>query len=137
MIAVTLNGVGMNTNNPDVDGALWYVTDMQGWDSPEIRQNRLDPDLVDGTKITQSRWGARVVSLTGVCKTTSETDFWIAYNKITVLATPFADVTLAVFEGNTAKMLDVRLATPAKIAIRGGLAFDWSLTLIAENPHKY
>lgn len=136
MIVVTVNGLSMNSNTPDSNGSLWYVTGMDGWESPQLRQQTMDPDLLPGTIVTHSRWGGRIVMLQGICKASSAAGFWASYNRIQTLVTPEGNVMMSVME-NTLKRLDVRLQTPAKIKILGGSAFEWSLTLLAENPDKY
>lgn len=133
---IVLNGLVMNDGTLDANGCLWYVDAMDGWDSPALRQSMLDPSLRDGQILTDSRFGSRTVTLTGVCKAPSEEAFWDAYNLFPTLVGMTDAVDLVVSE-NVDKRLSVKRTGTTKIGFVGVGAFKWSLQLLAEDPRKY
>lgn len=135
-IEITINDLEMNTNTPDADGAYWYITDWSGWDSPELRQATLDPSLQEGTIVVESRYGARLIEVTGLCKAVGETGYWLAYNKIINLVTPLDSVEFVVHE-TTPKFVTVRRAGKTLVKELYGSAFEFNLSLIAPDPAKY
>lgn len=136
MIAITFAGVDMNSGTPDADGALWYVTAWEGWDSPNLRQSVLDPSLRDGGIITDSIFGTRTITLSGVCKAGSESVYWTAYNRCNSLVGANNEVDLVVSE-NVDKRVSVRRAGSPKIRSIGMGSFEWDWPLIAMDPRKY
>lgn len=137
MIEVTLNGLGMNTGVPDPDGSLWYVTEWDGWDAPDLRQSTIDPSLTDGTLVTESLYGGRTISLTGQCKATSEANFWKSWNKIASLVSTYVPSPLVVTEDVQKQCAVVMTGSPPKLAITGVGHFEWNLQVLANDPRKY
>lgn len=137
MLQIDIGSIQCNTGTPDGNGSLWYVTDMQGWDSPDLRSATQGPSSKHGVVITQAQLGGRTVVVTGVTKTTSEANFWTAYNSLLgQTGTLFSPIDFKVHETGQTKKLGV---------VRGGLprlqifpaSFTWEITLMAADPLKY
>lgn len=137
MTDMDLGGISMNTGTADANGALWYVTGWEGWDSPNLRQSFGDPTSRHGQVVQESLLGSRAVNLSGVCKAPSSGAFWTAYNRLlavtAVLRTPIA---LTVTE-DVAKTLYVIRSGQVRHRMIGNSAFEFEVPLLAQDPLKY
>lgn len=137
MMKMVLNTIEMNTGVADSNGALWYMTGIEGWDAPSLRQGQIEPSSRHGNVPTVNLLGARALVLTGVCKTTGgEAGFWKAYNRLqgetAHLATP---VPLIGTEDVDKVCMVLRAGTP-KTTIKPG-SFEFEVPLTAPDPLKY
>lgn len=134
---IVLNDIEMSTGVADSDGSLWYVTEMEGWESPPTRLSSIDPSTKHGAVLTEGLYGARAVVLKGVCKATSEANFWKAYNHLlgstSGLGVPF-DLTVS---EDIDKRLGVVRSGNIRQAFKGIGTFEFEVPLLAPDPLKY
>ena len=134
---LTLNGLDFNTNTADANGALWYITEMEGWDSPALRQSFGTATSRHGEVLLESMMSSRAVILRGVCKAVSESAFWVAYNDLLGLTNNLVvNADLVVYE-TTAKKIGVIRGGNVKITFVGVGAFTFEIPLTANDPLKY
>lgn len=136
-LKITLGDFDFNTDIADSSGSFWYITAMEGWDSPALRQSFGQPTSRHGGVLLESLMDTRALTLTGVCKATSESAFWTAYNgllgRTNNLVVP---VDLIVYE-TVPKKCGVIRGGQVRIDIIGGSAFTFEIPLIAPDPLKY
>lgn len=136
MIRVDLASIQMNTGVADGNAALWYVTEIEGWDSPAMRQSVSNPTSRHGGVIAESLYGPRSVVLKGLCKAPNESAFWLSYNNLlAAVGNPAVDVFLVVYE-TTSKRLSVRRGGEPRLTFIGKGSFAFEVPLIAMNPVK-
>lgn len=135
--AVTLNSQTFNTGTADGNGSLWFVTDLEGWDSPPLRQSFGNPTSRHGSVILESMLDHRPLTMIGVCKATTEAFMWTAYNSLTgdinALVTP---VDLIVYESVPKKVSVVR-GGQIRLNTLSMMIFSFEIPLIAPDPLKY
>lgn len=134
---VVLGGIEMSTGVPDENGALWYVTEWDGWDSPGLRQSFLDPSGQHGQVVTEALLSSRSVTLTGVCKAPSEAAFWASYNRLLAATAGLGVEFDLVVSEDVDKRLGVVRGGPVRNKIVGLGSFEWEVSLIAPDPLKY
>lgn len=126
----------MNTGTADASGSLWYVNAMDGWDSPDVRQDTADPTAADGASLLEGYYGARVVQLTGIIKSPSEAVFWASYNGFLGMSANLrSTLALKVYE-TTPKVVNVVRYGKPKIALQGSYA-EFDIQFLATDPRKY
>jgi hypothetical protein len=131
-----LGGIDFNTGTV-IDNAQWWITDLIGWDSPELRISQADLTSIHGIALGDTTWAGRSVSLVGVAKTTGgEIGFWNARNSLMKKLQISTDLTLQVDEKPIAKVLTVRLAGPIRMSLNPG-NFQFEIPLVAPDPVKY
>ena len=131
------NTITTNYEVADANGALWYTTDLEGWDSPTMRQSIANPTNRHGGIISESLFGVRSLVVKGICKAPSEAAFWISYNRLlSVLANVNVDISLIVYE-TTPKFVSVRRADNIRIRFIGVGSFEFEIPLVAVDPLKY
>lgn len=135
--AVTLNSQTFNTGIADSNGAQWFVTELDGWDSPGLRQSFGQPTSRHGVVVLESLLDQRALTLTGICNAGCEGDMWTAYNSligdINNLVTP---VDLIVYE-TTPKRIGVIRGGKIRLHHETMLIFTFEIPLIAPDPLKY
>ena len=137
MLRVDIGALQMNTGTPDANGSLWYVTDIQGWDSPDLRSNTIGPSSKQGVVISQAMLGGRTMIISGVTKTNSEADFWDAYNSLLgETSTLFTPITMKVYEATGTKQIGVVRGGLPRLQIFPG-SIQWQITMMAPDPLKY
>ena len=137
MLQVDIGAIQMNTGTPDANGSLWYVTDIQGWDSPDLRSNTIGPSSKHGVVISQAMLGGRTMVISGVTKTTSEANFWDAYNSLLgQTSTLFTPITMKVYESTGTKTIGVVRGGLPRLQIFPG-SIVWQITMMAPDPLKY
>lgn len=123
---------------PDVNGVRWVVSELDGWDSPELRQQLLDPTSVHGRVFGESLYGSRDMTMTGVADVPDEPTLWVARNAL-------ANATNLVLAGD---WLVVHETPPKKCLVRRAgrvrmrnnpdvLWVEFEVPLVAADPRKY
>jgi hypothetical protein len=130
--------IEFNVPNADADGIYWYVTEFEGWDSPNVRQEQLEPTMRNGVIFTINLYGDQPMSLKGVVKAPSTEMFWVAYKKILAvtsnLAVPFP---IKVYETDeSGEQMMVKRAGKVLNRMIGGNAFEFEVPLTAPDPVK-
>lgn len=139
--AVLTNGsstINFNSGVADANSALWYMTDLEGWDSPSMRQDVQSATSRHGSVMAESMVDARALTISGICKAPSETQFWASYNNLLALTSnPQTEFTFKVTEGATTKQVKVLRAGGVRLKFIGVGAFEFDIPLIAPDPFKY
>jgi phage-related protein len=137
-VIIELDDIVFNSNTPDTDGTYWFITEWEGWDSPAVRQNTLEPTSRHGAVIAQGLHGHRPISLSGVVKAPTESAFWSAYNRLLNRTNDLLTTRiLRVNEGGTIKEAGVVRSGEVRQRIKGVGAFEFEIPLIAPDPLKY
>lgn len=135
---IDLHGLPFNDEIPNTNGSLWYVTGMEGWDSPDLRQSFQDPTSRHGSVMTESMLGSRAVVLEGVVKSPNETAFWAAYNRLNGLTNNlFQPRFLKVYEVPTPKQVAYIRGGAVRMSMIGMSSFTFEVPLICPDPLKY
>jgi len=135
-IQIEFDDIVFNTGTPDGTGTRWWITDYEGWESPELRQSILDLTGVDGVAIGESNFAGRPMTFQGAAMATSEANFWIAYNRL-INTTAWLRPTgvLKFYEGSDVKRLYVaRNARPQIKHVGSHMTFQ--VHMIAPDPIK-
>ncbi len=134
-VVVTLGGITFGNSTPDANGATWNVSEIDGWDSPDLRSSLLDLPGHDRQALGPVLHRARALSLKGVCETPTDAIYWLSKAKLstaTLLTT--TDGTLTVAETAT-KKIAVRRAGRVLMRPLGGLhGIEFEIPLIAPDP---
>jgi hypothetical protein len=129
---------GWGGNYSDDDGVDWVVVSEDGWASPPGRRVAVeDRPLEDGADDGPGYDSARTITLTGTAIASSRLDQNLAKDRFHGAAAGRGLYTLTVREEHLTRIAYVRRIGDVKIGDRGGLAFDWSITLLAADPRKY
>jgi hypothetical protein len=134
-VVVTLGAVTLGDGAVDANGATWNLSELDGWDSPELRATVLALAGEDRAANGPILYNARALSLKGNCVTPTDAGFWASRTKLstaTLLTT--TDGTLTVAETAT-KKIAVRRAGRVLMRPMGGLfGFEFEVPLIAADP---
>lgn len=134
---VTLNGLTLNDDIPDGSGVLWYLTGLEGWDSPDIKSASVDPTSRHGSVIAKGLLAARALTLTGLCKSPTLNEHYASLQRLqgyvaqTVVPFPMTGAE------DVVRGLDVVRAGRVRTAPAGLRAFTFDIPLIAPDPLKY
>lgn len=120
----------------DVNGVNWYVTAMEGWDAPNIRQSFAAPASQHGAVALESMLDTRSLVLRGIVKAPTEETFWGAYNYLSGLPSLWVPIPLVVHE-STPKQSNVIRGGLVRQNLVGVRAFEFEIPLIAQDPRKY
>lgn len=134
---IDLYDLQFNTMAPDADGASWYITDLEGWDTPNFRYSSQGPSSRHGVVILEHMMSERVLLLRGVVKAPAEPQFWTAYNKLLGQVNNLLEPrTLKVYE-TTPKECYVVRGGPPRLRFSGVGSFTFEVALTAMDPLKY
>lgn len=135
-VVVRLAGITFN-NGEDTDGDLFVVSDLEGWDGPDVELVRVERPLADGAVIAHARRTAWALTLKG----------WVvagpdgigpARRKLsTAMYTLVATADdLEVDEEDATYSLSVRLAGELRTRQQGPTAITFEAALLAADPDK-
>ena len=134
-VAVTLGGITFGSDTPDLNSAVWTFQEIEGWDSPELREELLDLPGLDRQAIGPLNYKARAVVLRGKCLTPTDSSHWASRTRLataTLLTTSAGTLTVA---ETTTKKLSVyrggRLRMRSWPNLRG---FTFEVPLIGPDP---
>lgn len=134
-VVVTLGTITLGNDVADANGAIWHVSEIDGWDSPDLRATFLPLAGEDRVAAGPILYNGRALSLKGTCVTPTDAGFWASRTKLataTLLTT--ADGTLTVAE-TTTKKIAVRRAGRVLMRPLGGLrGFEFEVPLMAPDP---
>lgn len=134
---IDLGTLSFNTGTADANGTFWYATEMDGWDSEDVRIQTFEPDLQQGVVITTLLKAPRALTITGVSKSPSENAFWTAYNGLdSVLPISMTSVAFKVYESTGTKQVMVHRAGRIRKRFVGVGAFEFEIPMIAPSPDK-
>lgn len=132
---VRLAGLTFN-NGPDSDGDEFFVSDIAGWDAPDVQQTLVARPISAGSVIARSRVGTWAVTLSGWV--VAATSMGAARRKLaTALAGVVAtDGTLSVDEDDGTQELTVRLAARLRTRQEADNSISFEADLVAVDPTK-
>lgn len=138
MVALTLGALtfnGANLTASGVAGSTVYCTDVEGWDSPELRQTLIEAAAQHGGVYVENRYGWRRMALKGVAIPASGVDVSTLDDFIAgELNTP-SGKTLTVHEA-VPKITTVRRAG-LYLSRRRFHRIEFEVELVAADPRKY
>lgn len=137
-LQVSLGSIDFNTETPDSDGNLWYITEeIEGWDSPAQRLSELTIPTRHGGKTTQNLYAARSLLLKGLCKASTLNNYYEAkYHLQAVTNALRVPILLKVTEDVQRRMSVIR-SGQVRTAQAGMRAFTFEVNLRADDPFKY
>lgn len=135
-VRVDIGSVVASTGVATADNCLWLVTDVEGWDAPDMRGVRSDPTARPGSYLTGAMHGGRIIRVHGLVEGATREDAWAAYYRCTgSLPGLFDELDFVVYETPT-KSLTVRQAEPPAVSAPVNASFTFTLALLAEYPYK-
>lgn len=136
-LQVSLGAINFNDDTPDSNGALWYLTEWEGWDSPQQRLTSMDLPGISGVVTLDNVYGPRSIILRGVCKATSATAHYQAkYRLADVTNALITEVALSATE-DIVRTCMVRRSAPLRMQEIGKGSFTFEINLQADDPRKY
>jgi hypothetical protein len=137
MTVAQIGDIQLNNAWTDAQGALYYMDRLDGWDSPPLRSNAAPLPSQHGEVQLESLYGARLITLGGLCKATSETNFFLSMYYLMAQTNALVNtVTLKVTE-EIARQCEVLRAGPVRTTYTGVGAFTFEVSLRANDPWKY
>lgn len=136
-VIVDLDGLTFNGTNPDSDGVYWYVTALDGWDSPETRASTVDPSSRHGQVLAKALLQSRAMTLTGLVKAPTEALFYEARSTLQGQVNNIGAVKRMTVTEERARWVDVYRAAGLRMRLAGMSAFTFELPLTAPDPLKY
>lgn len=141
MTVFHLGDIDFNTGTPDGNGALWFITGMEGWDSAPVRSEVILQPTVHGGITVQGLYAPRVFTLNGVCKGATSDGYHQAQyylqaqtNKLRRVA---GDPLIFMAEEDEDRQCEVLRQGPVFTRPAGGSTFSFQITLRADDPLKY
>lgn len=138
MTILHINSIDINDGVADANGSLWYAIDMTGWDAPAVRSSSLPFPGRHGQVTVEGFYSARLIQITGVCKCVSEAAFYTSMYFL-MSETNYLGRTPFVFsvEEDITRQANVFRAGNVRTSYLGKNAFDFEVTLRADDPFKY
>lgn len=132
---IRLAGLTFN-DGPDTDGDEFFISDIAGWDCPDVQQVLVDRPISAGAVIARSRVGAWALTLSGwvVAATSMGGARRKLANAIAGIVT--SDGTLSVDEDDGTYELTVRLAQRPRTRQEADNAISFEVDLIGVDPTK-
>lgn len=132
-------GIMFNSNVPDDNGCLWFITEFEGWGSPGTRTTTVEPTSKDGVLVAQGLSDGRALGFKVLMKTTGGEDaFWAAWNYLEENTNNLYDPKdFIVTEGSTRRKVGVVRAQETRARIIGVLTMEADVSLLAPDPKKY
>lgn len=144
--------IPINTNTPDAFGDYWFCFDIEGWDSPDLRQKLADRQGEHGTIVTESMLGSRLLTVKqGLCfPRTNEQHRWDAMDRLATIANLVngSTGTLTAVEGTLNRYVTIQRGAGKPIMEPlpegdGGVQyghvwpFKFTCALLAQDPRRY
>lgn len=137
-----LGGVRFEPGFVGASGITWIGLRLDGWDSPELRQELVELQSQHGQQFGESRYSGRPMVLKGAADLPDEDHFWVARNQLAA-ATNYAGAgtPLQVFEPAAAggtKRCQIRRGGRVRMDNHEDVLFmEFEVPLIAPDPRKY
>lgn len=134
-VVVTLGSITLGNDVADANGAIWHVSEIDGWDSPELRATVLALTGEDRAAVGPILYGPRALSLRGTAATPTDASFWASRTKLaTATAITTTSGTLTVAETATKKITVYRAARVLMRPLGGLHGFEFDVPLVAPDP---
>jgi hypothetical protein len=137
-LGVTLDDLAFNQGNVDENGVEHYLSALEGWDSPSLREDLDDRPLAHGADRGTSYYGVREIGLKGSLVSPLGIEaLRIAKDRLAYACDlTDTDGVLTVAE-NPVKQALVRRSGRLRYAQVGGHLLRWELDVTAADPRKY
>lgn len=134
---VDWNSIVLNEYVADANGVFWYLTDLEGWDSPTLTVTEAKHETRHGGVIARSLLDARQMTLKGVMKAPTLNGYYAARHALTANAgTGKVLVPFSATE-DIVRTLDVYTARNVRMTPAGLRACTFEVGLTAPDPLKY
>lgn len=134
-VVVTLGSITLGNDVADANGAIWHVSEIDGWDAPDLRATVLSLAGEDREAMGPVLYKGRALSLKGTCVTPTDAAFWASRTALataTLLTTSSGLLTVA---ETTTKKISVYRAGRVLMRPLGGLrGFEFEVPLMAPDP---
>jgi hypothetical protein len=136
-VIVNINAIVCNNDIADVNGSRWYVTEMEGWESPTIRSQTQDKTSRHGVLTTEGLYGPREIIVKGVCQANSPAGFYASWYYLAA-QTNFLKRTTFVFSVDEATLTSINVIRAGELIMtnKGVNAFVFELPMRANDPFK-
>ncbi|MFI9845072.1 fibronectin type III domain-containing protein [Nonomuraea sp. NPDC051941] len=125
-------------NVRDSAGVEWIVQDEEGWSAgAEAITLGADNDSSDGGFSGPGKYGARLVTLSGVALAPSRVQMLAAQERLTQAIGPAEAGVLRVAEAHMTRQARIRLENQVEITDLGSRAFGWTIVVKASDPRRY
>lgn len=135
-LVIQVNDIQMNNGWTDPSGSKFYLDQLEGWDSPPLRLSSFALPSQHGDITTENLYGARLLTIGGICKATSEANFYASMyymmGQWNALRIP---IPFYVTEGLT-RYCNVVRNGPVRTSYVGVGTFRWNATFRADYPFK-
>lgn len=131
-------GVLQFNQEPDSNGVEWWLEDLSGWDSPQLREDLDDRPLAHGAHRGTSYYGARELTLSGHLVSAYGAAARDAAVEELVFVTDLTDVdALLVVHELPGKQVSVRRSGRPRLEVLSPFAARFEVDLTAADPRKY
>jgi hypothetical protein len=132
---VTLAGISF-AGVADDEGREWIVTNLEGWDSPDVRAAVTNRPQADGAWVGDFWHAARMLEVTGFVDCPTVEAAWRTKDELARAMNLLRSSAELVVVEDAARQVSVRRNGRLLLKQTGGL-LEFSIPLIAPDPHKY
>lgn len=119
----------------DASGVAWFLQNVEGWDSPEVRAEFQEREADHGSWASPVYLGSRPITLSGTVEAQSRTALQAAMEQLYVAAS-LSDTTLTVWE-SPAKQAVVRRSGKPLVQYVSDRVATYSVMVTAADPRRY
>lgn len=136
-IRIDLGSIQFNTDVADGNGIKWYVTEIDGWDAPDVSNTLAQATQRHGGIPVSGLFQARSVIIRGVFKAPGETTFWTAFDALNTAISNLFTATNMLVQETVLKRLGVIRGGRVRIRFNGAGSGVFEIPLLAPDPFKY
>lgn len=135
---VHIGDITLNNDVADGNGSKWYVTEMEGWDSPDVRAGTLELPGQHGEVPVEGTYTARHIVVKGLCKAISASAFYASWYYLASQTNYLGRRTFMFsVEEDIRRQCAVSRAGKLHMQHVGVGAFTFDVMLRADDPRKY
>jgi hypothetical protein len=135
----SLGNIWFNDDTVDSNGAKWYAS-LDGWDSLPQRTGVINQPGRHGSITVENLYDARQMTIQGIAVAEDANGAWLSQQLLateTAALTVFADPPLLLTQTGPVELQMTVLRTSLLVRCIDDLAFEYELTLRADDPFKY
>lgn len=134
---IDFGDLAFNSYEPDSDGCEWYVTGLEGWDSPATRQGAVEPTTRHGQVMAKGLLAARAMTFAGIVKAPTLATHYESKERLQAAANNLYAPRPFLVTEDAQRAVSVVRAGRLRMAQAGIRAFTFELPLICPDPLKY